>query len=397
MKKIYLILAAPLFLFACQGTPKDANEPQENTTEVKENILSSESKEESTVVDEKQPEVDNLKTIHAFGGEGKKVDWSKIKLEHEKEQEEENEEDRYGYFYGDCDQGVRLGKASSSLPTQGKNSYGINKINDGNPMTAWVEGADGYGIGESFEIKAPNVNNIYNGYQSSPSNWKNNSRVKKFKVYKDNKPLCYLVLTDEMGRQLFELPVKVDFEKGYDNPSTFRFEIVEVYKGDKWDDVAISEIGWSLCCFAEGTEITTLTSQLSIENLTKNQAVRAIDMDHNTSFQSEVIATSKQLHTTLLTVSTTTKTIQLTPEHPLYVKGIGFISLDRLRYMMKLDDFSKMIGTIELLTWDSEHKTKNYESITSITVEKGKFQTYTIRQLTNGTNFIANGFVTRVY
>ena len=64
-------------------------------------------------------------------------------------------------------------KASSTLKGQGSKNYSIKNLIDDNPMTAWVEGVTGYGIGEWFEIKGK-ANIIYNGYQSSPTNWKNN-------------------------------------------------------------------------------------------------------------------------------------------------------------------------------------------------------------------------------
>lgn len=393
MKSNYIIGASIFLLFSCQGTSKDVNETQNDSTQVS-------AQEESIIIDQKKtPDLnkneaqvdDKLKVIYAVGGEGKNVDWTEIKKQEDAESEQ-------GFFYHDCYQGVEVLKASSTLVGQGKKSYKVSLINDNNPMTAWVEGTDGYGISESFEVKSANVNVIYNGYQSSPANWKNNSRVKKFKVYKDNKPLCYLVLTDEMGAQRFELPVKADYDKeDFDNPSTFKFEIVEVYKGDKWDDVAISEIDFALCCFLEGTEITSLTNSTTIEKIVNMQKVAAFDIDKNEIFQSEVTKVGKQVHVKMLTVSTATKTIQLTPDHPLYVKGYGFISLDRLRYKMKMSDFSSLIDSIELLTWNSDKQQQEYEKITSITIETGKFQTYSISQLTKGTNFIANGFVTKTY
>lgn len=393
MKSNYIITVSIFLLFSCQGTSKDVKETQNDSTQVSAQEESMDMDQEETPDLNKKdvPVDDNLKVIYTVGGEGRNVDWAAIKKQEEAESEQ-------GFFYHDCYQGVQVLKASSTLAGQGKKSYKASLINDNNPMTAWVEGADGYGIGESFEVKSANVNVIYNGYQSSIMNWKNNSRVKKFKVYKDNKPLCYLVLTDEMGAQRFELPMKEDYDKvDYDKPSTYKFEIVEVYKGDKWDDVAISEVDFVLCCFLEGTEITSLTTNTAIEKIVNLQKVAAFDIDKNKIFQSEVTKVAKQVHLKMLTVSTATKTIQLTPNHPLYVKGYGFISLDRLRYNKKMDDFTGLIGSVELLTWNSDEKKQEYEKIVNITIETGKFQTYSISQLTKGTNFIANGFVTKTY
>ena len=72
--------------------------------------------------------------------------------------------------------------------------------------------------------------------------WINNSRVKKFKIYVDNQPVCYLTLKDKMGGQSFDLPIKAGDEPWLVEWKEIKFEIIEVYKGDKWSDVAITEI-----------------------------------------------------------------------------------------------------------------------------------------------------------
>jgi len=148
--------------------------------------------------------------------------------------------------------------ASSTLSDQGSSSYGVSNLNDLDPNTCWVEGASDYGIGEYFVIfpkddfdaglagdtmfDIPNV--IYNGYQKSYYLWINNSRVKKFKIYVDNEPVCYLALKDKMGKQSFDLPIKatVQDESWLVEWKEIKFEIVEVYKGNKWSDVAITEL-----------------------------------------------------------------------------------------------------------------------------------------------------------
>ena len=201
----------------------------------------------------------NIQTIYARGGDGRNVNWPAIKIE------EEKDKDGPGFFYMGCSQGCTPLRASSTLPGQGAKSYSVSHLNDQNPMTAWVEGKSDYGIGEYFEIKAVDLNTIYNGYQSSPTNWLNNSRVKKFKVYKNNQPICYLVLTDEMGNQRFDLPVNKDYD--WDHLSTFRFEIMEVYPGNKWPDVAISEMDLALCCFSTNTTIYSMNGQVSYAEL----------------------------------------------------------------------------------------------------------------------------------
>ena len=134
--------------------------------------------------------------------------------------------------------------ASSFLMSQGSNSYGPKNMFDKNPFTAWVEGVTGYGIGETITIEGPAPNYILNGYQKSIKSFVDNSRVKKFKIYLNGKPFCYLQLSDKMGLQYFDLPyIDIEGKNIYlDRPDFFQwtFEIIEVYPGRKWKDTAIS-------------------------------------------------------------------------------------------------------------------------------------------------------------
>ena len=124
-----------------------------------------------------------LPTVYAKGGSGTNVDWPKIKQEY-------NDEEGPGYFYSDCSQGVEPLKASSTLTSQGTKSYGVKNLNDSDPLSAWVEGKTDYGIGQSFEIKAVDVNTIYNGYQSSPANWKTIHELKNSKFIRTMSPFA---------------------------------------------------------------------------------------------------------------------------------------------------------------------------------------------------------------
>ena len=140
-------------------------------------------------------------------------------------------------------------KASSTLPPQGKNTYSASNVCDDDPTTAWVEGKQGYGVGEFLEMKwipmSDGEISILNGYQSSKEVWENNSRVKKMTVSVGGKDFCIIELADVMGVQSFKIPGLVTASsKGYeyhiDGP--IRFTILEVYPGSKWKDTAISGI-----------------------------------------------------------------------------------------------------------------------------------------------------------
>ncbi len=130
--------------------------------------------------------------------------------------------------------------ASSTLSSSGKNSYSVEMMADDNPNTAWVEGKDDYGIGETITLKGVNSEMwIYNGYQKSESSFYSNSRVKAFIVYFDDKKVGQISLEDTPGGQHFNMSSWFETH-GY--PDKITLEISEVYKGKQWKDTAITEI-----------------------------------------------------------------------------------------------------------------------------------------------------------
>lgn len=329
----------------------------------------------------------DIPTIKAIGGEGTNIHWLDIK-------KREESTAGPGFFPNHCGQSVEVIKTSSALPSQGQFKYDGTNLNDNNPLTAWVEGRPGYGIGEYFEVKQYHVNTIYNGYQYSPSSWKNNSRVKKFKVYVNNMPLAYLELTDEMGSQKFNLPNHLKF---YDKIPVYKFEIVEVYKGLKYADVAISHVDFIGCCFSKNTTIQGNSKSFSISKIKNGQKIHLVNINSGTVSNTKIVSTTKQKHLTLLKISTSTKQIEITPDHPLYVKNYGFISISKILKIKGLTNYNKLINTIELLTWNSKTSKLEYEKPNRIKLINGFFNTYNIVKLSKGTNFIANGFVTKIY
>lgn len=328
-----------------------------------------------------------LPVIRAVGGAGKNVNWPQEK--------KDADPDGPGYFSNDCSQGVKPTKASSTLAGQGNKNYGVKNLSDYNPMSAWVEGKADYGIGESFEIRAAGVNSIYNGYQSSPKNWIENSRVKRFKVYRNNSPICFLDLTDEMGGQRFELPGHNNYnaEKEY----TFKFEIVDVYKGTKWPDVAISEIDVVLCCFVESTVINTESESKNISNIKLGDKIFSVDINSGKINSTQVEKVTKQTHLSVLKIATEKRQIELTFDHPLYIKDFGFSSISRYMQAKKITEYDDLINKIEILVVDENNQNTVFEKLKKIELTEGTFETYSILQLSEGKTFVANGFVTKVY
>ena len=133
-------------------------------------------------------------------------------------------------------------KASSSLG----DSYKAEFANDLSYKTAWVEGKKDEGIGEYLEYyfknDSPRITEIIisNGYMKSEETRKNNNRVKKLKLYVNGVPFGILNLKDSRTDQYFEIGTL-----GHNKNRTdliLKFEILEVYKGSKYNDTAITEI-----------------------------------------------------------------------------------------------------------------------------------------------------------
>ena len=144
----------------------------------------------------------------------------------------------------------------------------MGNIGDNNPATTWVEGVAGYGIGEVLIVPCLDLSQpvkIWAGYGKSESSFTNNSRPKNVRliivqaevegvsqygtVYKNLRMVSQLSveLQDLNGYQSLETPY---FKRGmYEIESEKRefayflgLEILDIYKGVKWDDTCISEI-----------------------------------------------------------------------------------------------------------------------------------------------------------
>ncbi len=328
-----------------------------------------------------------IPTIRAIGGEGTAVNWPQLKQSEDPEGP--------GYFYNDCSQGVEPIGASSTLAPQGSKSYGVKNLSDDNPMSAWVEGKADYGIGTYFEISTPGVNVIYNGYQSSVKSWLDNSRVKKFKVYKDGEPLCFLELTDEMGAQHFELPGHNHMDLS--DPSIFRFEIVEVYPGLKWKDVAISEIDLTLCCIGSASQVSTPRLAQTVCSLAVGDRILAIDLNNQSIYNTTVQKITKAKHLSMLRIVCDDKEFICTAHHPLYTEKFGFISMAKYANLLELPDFSSLVGTVYIGLYDKNPGKVIFKPLSSVEVLEGVFETYNIKTDFPAGTYITNGFINCSY
>lgn len=124
--------------------------------------------------------------------------------------------------------------------------YHTDYANDFSYQTAWVEGKPDEGIGEYLEYyfknESPRITHIIisNGYMKTAETWQNNNRVKKLKLYVNHRPFGILNLKDSRSDQYFNIGVLGRNKDGSD--LILRFEIMEVYRGNKYNDTAITQI-----------------------------------------------------------------------------------------------------------------------------------------------------------
>lgn len=159
-------------------------------------------------------------------------------------------------------------KASSTL--ENNQIYSANNLYDNSFKTVWSEGNKGYGVNEYFEYylnnkKLYDINNqnngftenngkmtiinevrLFNGYVKSKKLYKENSRIKKIKMYVDNKPWAVLEVADTTSQQIFKIPeinyLKIKNTNNYDADLIIKFEIKEVYPGEKYKDTCLTEL-----------------------------------------------------------------------------------------------------------------------------------------------------------
>ena len=146
--------------------------------------------------------------------------------------------------------------ATSELTPREGISYGAENIINSNRANAWVEGAEGNGIGESVSISKKYDNGsadtdydcfffpglcIVNGMSPDADAWGQYNRVKTLKMYFNEEYLCDLCLTDTMKPQYISLS---GFHLSAKNNETvtFRFEIADVYPGMGQAETAITGI-----------------------------------------------------------------------------------------------------------------------------------------------------------
>lgn len=138
--------------------------------------------------------------------------------------------------------------ASSCQKADEYESYeGIN-AHDWEINSAWVTKSSQYGVGESitytFPGNCPRITTVIvlNGYTRDANEWQDYSRVKKLKLYYDEKPYAILDLQDTRDEQYFKVGILGFRDVEHPQKWTLRFEILEVYPGRKQKNSAITEL-----------------------------------------------------------------------------------------------------------------------------------------------------------
>lgn len=80
---------------------------------------------------------------------------------------------------------------------------------------------------------------VVNGYAKNEQTWEENGRVKTLLMYVEDEPYAYLELEDILKPQYFELP-EGDILAADGGEISFKFEIVDVYPGTKYEDTCLT-------------------------------------------------------------------------------------------------------------------------------------------------------------
>jgi hypothetical protein len=291
--------------------------------------------------------------------------------------------------------------SSSYMKDQGKITYLPDNIHDFNLFTAWVpdnsNGAIGKKINFHFKPFEPRVNEIiiWNGYIKNSDLWKANSRVAKFKLIINGKPNAILELKDVTNTQSFKINPVQSTDSTKDLILTL--EILEIYKGTKYNDVAISEInfdGLDVHCFGAGTQITMADySEKRIEQIRKNDWVLTFDNNTNRLVKTQVSELIQTRHSNLLKLKFLDREIITTDDHPFWTKDKNWTSINPYKsnnnYNQEMEVRQLLIG--DKIFIPDENKFVELTEIEKIEKEQ---MTFTL-ELSAGNSFVANGLLVK--
>jgi hypothetical protein len=129
--------------------------------------------------------------------------------------------------------------ASSVLAPQQNNTYRPSNLFDDKADTAWVEGAEGDGVGQGFTIDLRGVRrvtgfSIRNGYTKSPDLFVRNGRVKTATLLFSTGARREITLKDQLDVQAFRFEAPIE-------ATWVQFTINTVSKGSRHTDTAVTQ------------------------------------------------------------------------------------------------------------------------------------------------------------
>ena len=300
-----------------------------------------------------------------------------------------------------CGGGPYKVTSSSYLNEQGKSTYLPGNLHDFDLFTAWVpdtkDGVIGKKVNFHFKPFSPRVNQvvIYNGYIKNKELWQANSRAKKLKLYINNKPYANLELQDVTASQFF----KIDPIQSTDSTEdlVLTFEIMETYKGTKYNDLAISEInfdGLDVHCFAAGTSILLADkTEKNIELIKTGDSILTFDKQTNQLLKTIVTQLITSRHSNVVKLTFNDREIIVTDDHPFFIEGKQWASLNPYKsnkfYLQ--DKFVKQLSINDNVFMPLNNK---FIRLKSIEQSAGEQLTYTI-EIRTGDSFIANGLLVK--
>lgn len=130
--------------------------------------------------------------------------------------------------------------SATSYLTEKTAAHTPDRIADGSLSTAWVEGAEGQGLGESVSLQFTGTYlvtglYIYAGYQKSEDLYYKNSRPQSITVTFSDGTQETFSLEDQMGEQQLTLTQPRATE-------SVTITIEAVYPGSRYQDTVISEL-----------------------------------------------------------------------------------------------------------------------------------------------------------
>ena len=248
-----------------------------------------------------------------------------------------------------------------------------------------------------FKPFSPRVTeiNVWNGYQKNRQLWKENGRVARFRLLINGKPSYFLEMKDDAAKQSFRIPPQQSTDSTRDLILTL--EIIETFPGNKYPDVAISEVNFSgmdVHCFAAGTMIRMADGcEKPIEDIRAGDVIQSGYSVHHSSFPAIVKKQINTIHTGLVTLAFRDRKIVTTRDHPFMTARKGWASLDPEKSNREYQQETKVNQLIPGDEVCVVSENKLLELLEVIPVE-GAFNTFTLL-LANGDYFIANGIMVK--